>query len=108
LFNGNQELVQLGSDGLRLFLLMLPIIGFQIISANYFQAVGKAGYAIVFNLLRQIILLIPLIYILPKFWGLTGIWLAGPISDVGAALLTGIFMIRELKSLSSREQAARS
>jgi putative MATE family efflux protein len=108
LFNGNQELVQLGSDGLRLFLLMLPIIGFQIISANYFQAVGKAGYAIVFNLLRQIILLIPLIYILPKFWGLTGIWLAGPISDVGAALLTGIFMIRELKSLASREQAARS
>lgn len=108
LFNGNQELVQLGSDGLRLFLLMLPIIGFQIISANYFQAVGKAGYAIVFNLLRQIILLIPLIYILPKFWGLTGIWLAGPISDVGAALLTGIFMIRELKSLASREQVSRS
>lgn len=108
LFNGNQELVQLGSDGLRLFLLMLPIIGFQIISANYFQAVGKAGYAIVFNLLRQIILLIPLIYILPKFWGLTGIWLAGPISDVGAALLTGIFMIRELRSLSSREQASHS
>jgi len=108
LFNGNQELVQLGSDGLRLFLLMLPIIGFQIISANYFQAVGKAGYAIVFNLLRQIILLIPLIYILPKFWGLTGIWLAGPISDVGAALLTGIFMFRELKSMASREQAARS
>lgn len=108
LFNGNQELVRLGSDGLRLFLLMLPIIGFQIISANYFQAVGKAGYAIVFNLLRQIILLIPLIYILPKFWGLTGIWLAGPISDVGAALLTGIFMLRELKSLASREQAARS
>lgn len=108
LFNGNQELVQLGSDGLRLFLLMLPIIGFQIISANYFQAVGKAGYAIVFNLLRQIILLIPLIYILPKFWGLTGIWLAGPISDVGAALLTGIFMLRELKSLASREHAVRS
>lgn len=108
LFNGNHELVQLGSDGLRLFLLMLPIIGFQIISANYFQAVGKAGYAIVFNLLRQIILLIPLIFLLPKFWGLTGIWLAGPISDLGAALLTGIFMVREIRTLASREEARSS
>lgn len=108
LFNGNHELVQLGSDGLRLFLLMLPIIGFQIISANYFQAVGKAGYAIVFNLLRQIILLIPMIYILPRFWGLHGIWLAGPISDIGAALLTGIFMVRELRQLASQEKVKSS
>lgn len=108
LFNGNPELVQLGADGLRLFLLMLPIIGFQIISANYFQAVGKAGYAIVFNVLRQIILLIPLIFLLPKFWGLTGIWLAGPISDIGAALLTGIFMAREIRILSSQQEAGNS
>ncbi|MCL6477263.1 MAG: MATE family efflux transporter [Peptococcaceae bacterium] len=101
MFNSNQELIQLGSNGLNLFLIMLPVIGFQIISANYFQAVGKAGYAIVFNLLRQIIILIPMVYILPKFFGLTGIWLAGPVSDFGAFLLTGAFLLREIKLLKA-------
>jgi Na+-driven multidrug efflux pump len=100
-FNNNPELIQMGSQGLKLFLMMLPIIGFQIISANYFQAVGKAGYAIMFNLLRQIIILIPMVYILPKFLGLKGIWLAGPISDFGAALLTGVFLFREIKRLKN-------
>ncbi len=102
LFNGNLELVRLGSTGLKLYLAMLPIIGFQLIGANYFQAVGKAGYAIVFNLLRQIILLIPMVYLLPRFWGLNGIWLAGPVSDLGAALVTACFLVREMKKLARR------
>ena len=102
LFNGNLELVQLGSTGLRLYLLLLPLIGFQLIGANYYQAVGKAGYAIVFNLLRQIVLLIPMVYILSSFLGLTGVWLAGPVSDLGAAIATAWFMVRELKGLRQK------
>jgi Na+-driven multidrug efflux pump len=100
LFNGNHELVRLGSTGLRVYLLFLPLIGIQLIGANYFQAVDKAGYAIVFNLLRQIILLIPLVYILSNFFGLLGIWLAGPVSDLGASTVTAWFMVREMKSLA--------
>ncbi len=102
LFNGNAELIRLGSTGLKTFLALLPVIGVQLIGANYFQAVGKAKYAIVFNLLRQIILLIPLIYILPNFWGLTGIWLAGPASDLVASVVTAWFMAREIKNLERR------
>jgi putative MATE family efflux protein len=102
LFNGNVELVRLGSTGLKTFLALLPIIGVQLIGANYFQAVGKAKYAIVFNLLRQIILLIPLVYILPKFFGLMGIWLAGPISDLVASMVTAWFVAREIKNLERR------
>lgn len=105
LFNDSPELIRMGSAGLRIFLAMLPVIGFQMISANYFQAVGRAGYAIVFNLLRQIIILIPLVYLLPQFLGLIGIWLAGPISDLAAALLTGLVMVRELKNLSQQGKA---
>ena len=74
------------------------------IGANYYQAVGKAGYAIVFNLLRQIILLIPLVYLLPHFFGLNGIWLAGPLSDLGASIVTGWFMLREMKALAARSK----
>ncbi|NMC33892.1 MAG: MATE family efflux transporter [Veillonellaceae bacterium] len=102
LFNGNVELVRLGATGLKTFLALLPIIGVQLIGANYFQAVGKAKYAIVFNLLRQIILLIPLVYILPKFFGLMGIWLAGPISDLVASVVTAWFVAREIKNLERR------
>ena len=78
------------------------MIGFQLIGANYYQAVGKAGYAIVFNLLRQIVLLIPMVYMLSSFLGLTGVWLAGPVSDLGAAIATAWFMVRELKGLRQK------
>jgi len=102
LFNSNPKLVQIGSDGMRIFFLMFPVIGLQIISANYFQAVGKAGHAIFLSMSRQVLLLIPLIYILPKFFGLKGVWLAGPISDFLSALLTGIYILIEIKKLKHK------
>lgn len=99
LFNGNPELIAMGSGGLRIMLCMLPIIGFQIISANYFQAVGKAGHAIFLSMSKQVLLLMPMIFILPGFFGLNGAWLAGPVADVLSSLLTGTFLFWELKKL---------
>lgn len=108
LFGDGGELVRVGATGLRIYVACLPLVGMQITCANYFQAVGKAGYAILFNLLRQVIILIPVLCVLPGFLGLTGIWLAVPISDLGAALLTGVVMVREFKRLqaSAAEQPA--
>jgi Na+-driven multidrug efflux pump len=88
---------------------MLPIIGFQIVSANYFQAVGKAKISIFLALSRQVIVLIPVLFILPKFFGLAGVWAAGPVSDFTASILTLIMISRELKHtkrLTSDMQAA--
>ncbi len=96
----NDELVQLGVTGMRLLLLMLPIIGFQIVAGNYFQSVGKASTAIFLTLLRQVIVLIPLLLILPQFYGLTGVWLSAPIADTVAAVICSIFVIREWKRLN--------
>ena len=103
LFNASQEMLDIGTTALRLFVVTLPVVGFQIICANYFQAIGKPGYTIVLNLLRQVIILIPALFLLPEMLGLTGIWLAVPISDLGAALLTGIFMLREVQRLREPE-----
>jgi putative MATE family efflux protein len=100
LFNDNPELIAMGSAAMRINLCMLPVIGFQIIGANYFQAVGKAGYAIVLSMSRQLILLIPLLLLLPTLLGIDGAWLASPISDFTAALLTGVFLFWELRKLS--------
>lgn len=99
-FNGSQEMVDIGSAGMKTFLLMLPLAGFQIIGANFFQSIGKARYSIVFNLLRQVILLIPLAFQLPTIFGLKGIWMAGPIADGASALLTGCFLILEISRLN--------
>lgn len=99
LFNNDPELVNVASKGMKLFLCMLPLIGFQIISANYFQAVGKAPKAMFLSLLRQVIVLIPLLIILPKIIGLNGVWLAGPIADFTASIVTAIFLFFELKHL---------
>jgi putative MATE family efflux protein len=100
LFNENTELVAIGSHGIRIFLFMLPLIGFQTVSANLFQSIGKARISIFLSLLRQVILLIPLYLILPRFWGLNGVWLAGPISDAIASIITGFMLFREFKKLN--------
>jgi len=99
LFNDNPDLIEIGSHGMRIYLFMLPVIGFQIIGANYFQAVGKAGYAIILSMSRQVIILIPLVLLLPGILGLNGAWLASPIADLVAAILTGIFLMKEIKKL---------
>ncbi|MBP2651874.1 MAG: efflux family protein [Firmicutes bacterium] len=104
-FSDNAELATVGAYAIRINLSLLPLIGFQIAGAQYFQAVGKVNYAIVLNLLRQVILLIPVVSILPGFIGLMGVWLAEPISDLGAAIITGICVARELKRLSAAHKA---
>lgn len=96
------ELLSIGSRGIRIYLMMLPIIGFQIVSSNYFQAVGKAKISIFLSLSRQVIVLLPLIIILPQILKLDGVWIAGPSSDFIASLITGMFLIRELKKLESK------
>lgn len=95
-FTSEQELLDLGIHGLRVFLLCLPIIGFQIISANFFQAIGKGFASMFLNLLRQVILLIPMLLVFPYFLGLNGVWLSSPVSDISAAIITAVVLFREL------------
>ena len=101
LFNRDDlELLRIGTEGIKIFLLMLPVIGFQIVSSNYFQAVGKAPKAMFLSLLRQVIVLMPMLIILPKFWGLRGVWLSGPTADFTASIVTAIFLYNEIKHLN--------
>jgi putative MATE family efflux protein len=98
----NGELVALGTHAIRLSLLMLPLVGFQTISACYFQAVGKPKHAIFLMLSRQLFLLIPAVLILPRFFGLNGVWAAIPTADLGSSMLTGIWLRSELRHLDRR------
>ncbi|MCU4174372.1 MATE family efflux transporter [Carboxylicivirga sp. N1Y90] len=103
LFNTEDlQLLEIGVRGLRIFLMALPLIGFQVITGNYFQSTGKAGLASLISLMRQVIVLLPVIIILPKYLGLDGVWLAGPISDTISAIVVSFFLVRELKVLNKR------
>ena len=97
------ELLSMASKAIRIYLLMLPLIGFQIVAAGYFQASGKPKQAMVLSLSRQVLLLIPLVIILPLKFGLTGLWMAPPIADFLAAVLTGALFLRELHKLDRAE-----
>lgn len=100
LFNSkDKELVNIGANGMKIFFTMLPLIGFQIVSSNYFQATGKPKQAMLLSLSRQVLMLIPAIIILPRFFDLNGVWMAGPTADFFSSLLTGTFILIELKKL---------
>jgi putative MATE family efflux protein len=102
LFNrDSQELAAIGVTALRIFMITLPVVGFQIASAGYFQAVGKPRQAMVLMLSRQVLILIPAILILPRFFGLRGIYYAGPVSDLASAVLTAVWLALELRHLGA-------
>ncbi|TCL72397.1 putative MATE family efflux protein [Hydrogenispora ethanolica] len=84
---------------MRVFLMMLPLIGFQVIGSNYFMAVGRPTPAALLSLSRQFILLIPAVLILPHFFKLHGVIMAGPVADFGASLITAAWLYQELRRL---------
>lgn len=100
LFSSETDLIVLGAAGLKIFLLMLPLIGLQIIGSMFFQAIGKPTQSLLLSMSRQILILLPLLLTLPHFWGLTGIWLAGPLADLGATILTGLLLYIQLRRLT--------
>ena len=99
IFNSDPELINIGVNGMRIFLCMLPLIGGQIIVTNYFQSIGKVKISMFLSLLRQVILLIPCLIVMPMFKGLNGVWLAGATSDFIACIITVIVFLKATKTL---------
>lgn len=103
MFNGDADLVSISVDGIRKYLSMMPLIGVSMIGSNYFQAIGKAKQAMFLSLLRQVILLVPMMLILPRILGLNGVWFAQPIADVISFIVTFVLLFREVKSHKVQE-----
>ena len=97
LFTQDTEVLKETPPAMRWVFAATPIIGVQLIGAAYFQAIGKATPALLLTLLRQGLFFIPLIFILPNFYGELGVWMSFPISDVLATLVTVYFLHREVK-----------
>lgn len=103
-FNKDQELMNITVNGLRKYALAMPIVGISIVGSNFIQSIGKAKMSMLLGLLRQVIVLIPMIMILPNFIGLNGIWLAQPTADIVSAIITGIVLVKEIKKYDLYEE----
>lgn len=101
LFGGGEELLEIGVLALRCNFIFAPVLGFVMLATTFFQSVGKPMASSVITLIRQVLALVPFIYILPVFLGTMGIFWAQPISDLLAMGLSLLLILSEFRKLPS-------
>jgi putative MATE family efflux protein len=94
-FTADSRLISQAVTGLRITFLVFPIVGFQIVTSNFFQSIGKAKISMLLSLSRQSLFLIPLLLVLPIHMGLRGVWIAGPASDFIAFIVAFLVLRRQ-------------
>ena len=118
LFTSDEELIRLSVEGMRIVFVFFPIIGFQMVTTNFFQSIGMAGKAIFLSLSRQLLFLMPGLIFLPRFFevstpwdGSWGVWCAMPLSDFLATVVAFFMLTHQLRKfraeLSARSAAAK-
>ena len=93
LFGGGDELLSIGIPALRTNFMIAPVLGFVMLATTFFQSIGKPNASSIITLIRQVVALVPFIYVLPKFFGTMGIFYAQPISDLLATILSIVLIV---------------
>lgn len=101
IFTNDPELKAIAEKGLRIMNSVFPIVAFQMVSTNLFQSLGMIKKSILLSLSRQLIFLVPCVYLLPLWFGVKGVWLSYPVSDCLAFAMTVIFMVSLIKKLNT-------
>lgn len=96
-FTTNKQLIDIAADGMRIALLCGPIVGFQMVTSNFFQSIKMPGKAIFLSLSRQLIILLPCLFILPSIYGVTGVWMSMPVADLLSSITAGWMLIYQIK-----------
>lgn len=104
IFTSDAELIGLAAKGLRIVVMFFPIIGFQMVTANFFQSIGMASKAIFLSLTRQMVVLLPCLLILPRFFGAAGVWYSMPISDLLASLIAAAMLTWQFRKFKAQAQ----
>ncbi len=107
IFTSDAELINLSARGLRIIIMFFPIIGFQMVTANFFQSIGMAGKAIFLSLSRQLLILLPCLLILPRFWGAEGVWYSMPVSDFLASVVAALMLWWQFRKFKSAAAEAK-
>ena len=101
--SGSEEYYHFAEQYFRIFLFFTFLNGIQPITANFFTSIGKAKKGIFISLTRQILFLLPLIIILPMFFGIDGVMYSAPVADLTAAALAVVFMTREMRGMKGMQ-----
>ncbi len=97
LFTSDQELIDASVYGLHVVFAVFPLVGFQMVATNFFQSIGMAKKAIFLSLTRQIIFLVPCLIILPRFFGVLGVWMSIPIADITAVTVSAVVLFNQFR-----------
>lgn len=100
IFTTDEELIAISAKGLRIVVMFFPIIGFQMVTSNFFQSIGMAGKAIFLSLTRQMLILIPCLLILPSFFGVEGVWYSMPVSDLLASIIAIVMLVVQFRKFN--------
>ena len=101
IFTSDAELTELSATGLRITVMFFPIIGFQMVTSNFFQSIGMAGKAIFLSLTRQMLILLLCLLILPHFFGVAGVWYSMPVSDLLASLIALVMLVYQFRKFKT-------
>ncbi|MZK51421.1 MATE family efflux transporter [Clostridium beijerinckii] len=99
-FTSDNELIVLTVPILRLLILMSPLVGVQVIASSFFQYIGKPKPALFLSIMKPVLFVIPLMLIIPIFLKVTGIFVSVPLADFLAAMISLIFIYREIKKMN--------
>ena len=100
MFTTDDELIQMTALGMRICAAAFPVVGFQMVTSNFFQSIGKAPMAVLLSSTRQLLMLVPLLLILPNLFGTEGVFVCMPIADGLSTLLAFILLRLEMKKFS--------
>ncbi|AKB18279.1 MULTISPECIES: MATE family efflux transporter [unclassified Methanosarcina] len=95
IFSSDPALLDLGKTAMRIFVLGIPLVGINIIGATLFQALGRAKPSFILSVSRPILFFLPMVLLLPRLYDLNGVWVAFPVADLMAVVLTLYFLFRE-------------
>ncbi len=94
-FTTEEELINIVVPGLRIVMILFPIVGFQMVASTFFQSIGMAGKAIFLSLTRQVLFLLPCLLILPSIFGIKGVWYSMPAADLAASILAAYLLVSQ-------------
>ena len=103
IFTTDETLLELSARGIVIDMMVFFVVGSQAVITNFFQCLGKVKISIFLSLSRQLILLLPMAYVFPMFWGLDGVWYSMPVSDFGSFAMTIPILMWYMKKLRSKE-----
>lgn len=104
--DGESASITEGTLWLKTFICMFPLIGINILGSGYYQAINKSGKAFVLGGIRQLFLFLPILLLMAYFWGLPGIWLATPVADLVAIIISLVYITNDMKKLRKQVQLA--